>query len=105
MLGMNKSHRHSLGLDRAALVSADDLVGIKPFRAEPCADLEVGHDRRLRAPRDLQASWMWSKWPWVMSMRSHRSTFFSCSGATGLFMTQGSMRTSLPLALRAFQVP
>src|SRR3989442_2445815 len=54
MLGMNKSHRHSLGLDRAALVSADDLVGIKPFRAEPCADLEVGHDRRLRAPRDLQ---------------------------------------------------
>src|SRR5437588_13065038 len=48
---------------------------------------------------------MWSKWPCVISIRSQRSTFFSCSGATGLFMTQGSMRISLPLALRAFQVP
>src|SRR6267378_1026613 len=51
------------------------------------------------------ASWTWSKWPCVMSIRSHRSTVFSFSGATGLFITQGSMRTSLRLALRTFQVP
>src|SRR5256886_8013405 len=51
------------------------------------------------------ASWMWSKWPCVISIRSHRSTVLRFSGATGLFMTQGSMRISLPLALRAFQVP
>src|SRR6266480_4612793 len=52
-----------------------------------------------------RASWMLSKWPCVMSIRSHLSTFLSCSGATGLFMTHGSMRISLPLALRTFQVP
>src|SRR5205807_9543084 len=40
-----------------------------------------------------------------MSIRSHRSTVFSLSGATGLFMTHGSMRMSLRLALRTFQVP
>src|ERR1700737_756753 len=51
------------------------------------------------------ASCTWSKWPCVMSIRSHRSTVFSLSGATGLFMTHGSMRMSLRLALRTFQVP
>src|SRR5579859_7871575 len=51
------------------------------------------------------ASWMWSKWPWVMSIRSQLSTFFRWSGATGLFITQGSIRISLPRALRARHVP
>ena len=51
------------------------------------------------------ASWMWSKWPWVMSIRSQLSTFFRASGAAGLFMTQGSMMICLPLALRAIHVP
>src|SRR6266851_4549291 len=40
-----------------------------------------------------------------MSIRSHRSTAFSFSGATGLFMTHGSIRMSLRLALRTFHVP
>src|SRR5438132_12416738 len=40
-----------------------------------------------------------------MSIRSHLSTVLSLSGVTGLFITQGSMRTSFPLALRAFHVP
>src|SRR5665213_3154132 len=40
-----------------------------------------------------------------MNMRSHLSTFFNFSGATGLFMTQGSMMISFHLALRTFQVP
>src|ERR1700694_1161741 len=40
-----------------------------------------------------------------MSIRSHFSIFFSFSGATGLFMTHGSMRISFPLALWTFQVP
>src|SRR5437588_734698 len=48
---------------------------------------------------------MWSKWPWLTSMRSQRSIFFRWSGATGLFMTQGSSRISLPRALRACQLP
>ena len=48
---------------------------------------------------------MWSKWPWVMSIRSHLSTVFNISGAAGLFMTHGSMRISFPLALLTFQVP
>src|SRR5919204_2458866 len=38
-------------------------------------------------------------------MRSQRSTFLRCSGATGLFITQGSIRISLPFALRTFHVP
>jgi len=48
---------------------------------------------------------MWSKWPCVMSIRSHLSTVFNVSGAAGLFMTHGSMRISFPFALRTFQVP
>ena len=52
-----------------------------------------------------KASYTWSKWPCVMSITSHFSTFFKFSGVTGLFMTQGSTRISLDLALRTFQVP
>src|ERR1700730_8335809 len=51
------------------------------------------------------ASWMWSKWPWVTAMMSRCSGFFRCSGATGLFMTQGSSTSFLPDALVASQVP
>src|SRR5713226_2352290 len=51
------------------------------------------------------ASWMWSKWPCVMSITSRLSIVFSFSGAAGLFMTQGSIRISFCLALRTFHVP
>src|SRR5712692_2641494 len=51
------------------------------------------------------ASLTWSKWPWVISIRSHLSTFFNASGATGLFITHGSIRTSFHFALRTFHVP
>src|SRR5450759_4651504 len=40
-----------------------------------------------------------------MSIKSHLSTFFSFSGVTGLFMTQGSMMISFHFALRTLQVP
>src|SRR5690349_21718061 len=52
-----------------------------------------------------RASAMWSKWPWVMSIRSHRSTFFRLSGAAGFPLIQGSMRISFHLAERTFHVP
>src|SRR3989442_14744051 len=40
-----------------------------------------------------------------MSITSHLSIFFSFSGVTGLFMTQGSMRISFRVALWTFEVP
>src|SRR5579859_1902057 len=52
-----------------------------------------------------RASPRWSPCPWVSSRRSQPSTFFRCSGAAGLVVTQASTRMLTPSALRTCQVP